>query len=236
MSLLQSFQVHFSQFFQQYWRVYPIGQVFKGTGIALSMLLFPTAGIQTPAMGAERIRASYSILERSISVDALETYAKTGELEGNLAYYARYLKPQQLERLRRVLLTPIELGPVEVSQFLYTPIGETLLHRLGNVVKTEAGQPGFYALRSALILAAAEPKGLTLLNILRKFPTRGIRIDLERSLDIASELENWLNRQIKRSHSYLSNQPQQLLPHQALISLNCQIYGSEDGLHGTNRH
>jgi predicted dienelactone hydrolase len=191
MSLLQNFQGHL---FQKNRRVYRIAQVFKGTGIALSMLLFPSAKLQNPAIGAERIYASYSILESSISVDALETYAKTGKLEGNLAYYARYLDPQQLKRLRRILIAPIDLGPVEVSQFLYTPIGETLLNRLGNVIKTEARQPGFYALRSALILAAAEPEGLTLLNILQKFPTRGIRIDLERSLDIASELESFVEQ------------------------------------------
>lgn len=161
-----------------------------GVGIAVSMLLYPTAGLLSPAMGAQRIYASYSILENSISVDALETFAKTGELEGNLAYYARKLNQQQLERLRRILTTPIDLGPVEVSQFLYTPIGETLLRRLGNLVETRAGQSGFYALRAALILAAAEPEGLTLLNVLRKFPTPAIRINLNRSLDIVSELEN----------------------------------------------
>ena len=96
--------------------------------------------------------------------------------------------------MRRVLVTPIDLGPVPVSQFLYAPIGETLLQRLGKVIKTGARQPGFYALRAALILAAAEPDGLTLLNVLRKFPTRGIRLDLARSLEIAEELEEFVNQ------------------------------------------
>lgn len=50
-------------------------------GIALSMLLFPIAGQQIPALAAEQIYASYSPLERSISVAALETYAKTGKLD-----------------------------------------------------------------------------------------------------------------------------------------------------------
>jgi hypothetical protein len=158
------------------------------------MLAFPTAGLQRPVMAAERIYVSYSVLEDSISVDALETYAKTGKLEGDLAAYSRYLDPQQLARLRRVLVTPIKLGPVPVSQFLYAPIGETLLQRLGKVIKTGARQPGFYALRAALILAAADPDGLTLLNVLRKFPTPGIRLDLARSLEIAEELENFVNQ------------------------------------------
>ncbi|GBE91296.1 chlorophyllase/cutinase-like alpha/beta fold protein [Nostoc cycadae] len=45
-------------------------------------------------------------------------------------------------------------------------------------------------MRSALILAVAEPDGLTLLNLLRKYPAKNIRIDLESSLNIATELEN----------------------------------------------
>ena len=120
MSIPPNYQVHFS------W-----------VGIALSMLLLPTAGEQMPAVAAERIYGSYAPLERSISIAALETYAKEGKLDDDLAVYAQYINPQQLARLRSVLLTRIELSPVALSQFLYTPIGETLLERLGQVIQTD---------------------------------------------------------------------------------------------------
>lgn len=162
--------------------------------IVLLIGLVPTAGLARPALAAERIYASYAALERSISVAALEAYAKEGKLDDDLAVYARYLNPQQRAQLRSVLLARADLSPVAVSQFLYTPSGETLLQRLGQVIQTESRQPGFYALRSALILAAADPEGLTLLNVLRKFPTRSIRIDLRRSLQIAEELENLVSQ------------------------------------------
>ncbi len=174
-----------------------IGKQSRRLGLVLGCLgfwLLPTTGMTNSALAAERIYASYGAIERSIPVDALETYAKTGKLNDDLAAYADYLNPQQLAQLRRVLLTPIDLSPVAVSQFLYTPIGETLLERLGQVIKTEARQPGFYALRAALILAAADSDGLTLLNVLRKFPTSGIRINLGRSLEIAAQLESLINQ------------------------------------------
>ena len=174
--------------------IFPTSQVLSWVGIALSILLIPTVGQQMPAQAAERIYASYAVLERSISVAALETYAKEGKLDDDLAVYSRYLNPQERAQLRRVLLNRVELSPVAVSQFLYTPIGETLLKRLGQVIQTESRQPGFYALRAALILAASDPEGLTLLNVLRKFPTRGIRINLQRSLQIAEELERLINQ------------------------------------------
>ncbi len=193
MSIPTIFQLYFPRLSWQHWEGYFTKQVLKHLGIALSTIL-PTVGILSPALAAKQIYVNYSALQRSISVDALETYAKVGKVEDELAAYARYLNSQQLAQLRRVLLTPINLGPVEVSQFLYTPIGETLLQRLGTVIQTEAGQPGFYALRAALILAAADPQGLTLLNVLRKFPTNGVRIDLAQSVDIAEELETLVER------------------------------------------
>lgn len=206
-------QVQEVHFFRRYREIRFIGKALRWVGITLSMLIIPTAGQQIPTLAAERIYTSYSVLERSISVDALETYARVGKLDGDLAFYARYLNSQQLAQLRRVLLTPVDLSAVAVSQFLYTPIGETLLQLLGQVIKTESRQPGFYALRAALILAAADPEGLTLLNVLRKFPTRGIRIDLERSLDIASELERLVNQ---------TNQAVALVSQQSTIEATAQ--------------
>ncbi len=166
-------------------------------GLLLSSLgfwLLPSVVMTNSTIAAERIYISYAALERSISVAALEAYAKEGKLDEDLAAYAEYVSPQRLAQLRRVLLTEIPLTPVALSQFLYTPIGETLLERLGQVVQTEARQPGFYALRGALILAAADPEGLTLLNVLDKFPTRSIRINLGRSLELADELERLINQ------------------------------------------
>jgi predicted dienelactone hydrolase len=162
--------------------------------LVLSMLL-PTLGFGKSTIAAERIYLSYSAFERSVSVSALEKYARNGVLDEDLAVYRQYLKKEQLQQLRRALLSPIKVNPVAVSQFLYTPQGEFLLQRLGEVIKTESRQPkpGFHALRSALILASTEPGGLTLLNLLRKYPSSGIYIDLSRTLAMTAELEKLVN-------------------------------------------
>lgn len=147
------------------------------------------------AIAADRVFISYNLLERSIPVASLEEYAKTGRIDRPLAIYAQYAKPQELEQLRNILLVRADLSPVAVSQFLYSPQGEVLLKRLGEVIQPESRISGFKAIRAALILATAdEVNGLTLLNVLRKFPTRGLRIDVERSLQIASTLEQAINQ------------------------------------------
>lgn len=156
--------------------------------------VLPAVLIASPASAAERIYFSYGIIERSISIDSLETYAEEGIIEPDLEAYARYATPEQLEQLRTLLSAKAELSPVAIAQFLYTDQGEILLRRLGAIIQTEARESGFYAIRSALILAADDPEGLTPLNVLRKFPVAGIRIDLNRTLTVVSNLEQLINQ------------------------------------------
>ncbi len=148
----------------------------------------------SPAIAAERIYINYSAFERSISVEALEKYAKTGEMDENLAAYAPYLTPAQLQQVRQILVSRADLNAVAISQFLYTAQGEILLKRLGQVIQSQARQPGSHAIRAALILAAASPEGLTPLNTLRKFPTQGMRIDVGKALALVGDLSNLINQ------------------------------------------
>ena len=140
------------------------------------------------AVGAEDIILNYGALEFSVSVDSLETYAQTGELEGALKSYADFLTPQQLEQFKVGLSTSADFGPLAIAQFLYSYQGEKILERVARVIKTKARQPGFYALRSALILAAADQDGLTPLNVLKKFPTDVLRVDSQQGLEIVKNL------------------------------------------------
>jgi predicted dienelactone hydrolase len=156
---------------------------------ALSLLLQAGA-----ASGAERITISYGLLERSIAVDSLEQYAIEGTLTKDLQGYTQYLNDAQQEQLRQVLMARANLNVVTVSQFLYTEQGEALLRQLGEVVRTDSNQSGFYATRSALILAAVDSEGLTVLNVLRQFPLSNIRIDLSRTLQILGNLQTLIRQ------------------------------------------
>ncbi|MBD1937957.1 alpha/beta hydrolase [Microcoleus sp. FACHB-68] len=166
----------------------------KSLLLNLSLWLLPAVLTATPTVAAEKIYASYAVLERSISISALEAFAKEGQIDEDLAVYAQYVPPEQLEQLREILLTRADITPVTISQFLYTQQGETLLKRLGQVIKTGSRREGKFAIRSALILAAADPEGLTLLNVLRKFPTESIRIDLQSVQRIARQLQQAINQ------------------------------------------
>ncbi len=147
-----------------------------------------------PAFGAERINIYYGVLQRSIPIKSLELFARTGEIDEDFSAYARYVNKQELGQLRRLLVTPIPLGAVEVSQFLYTAIGQTLLERLGDVIQLESGLNGFYAIRSALIVSAAQKQGFTLLDVFRNYSSNAISVNLSRTQEIAQTVQILINQ------------------------------------------
>lgn len=167
-----------------FWQRFTLALLHLGLGLSLPPLLV------TRTVAAEKIYLDYGPLQFSLAVESLELYAREGIINSDLADYTRFFTPKQLEDLRIALVTSAEITPLAVAQFLYSPQGERILEQVGQIIQTKAGQPGFYAIRSALILAAAEPEGLTPLNVLKKFPTYGIRINSRRGFEIIEKLSN----------------------------------------------
>lgn len=152
-----------------------------------------------PVVAAEKVAFWYGALEFSIPVDSLETYAKTGEIDDSLAVYDQYFSAQKLAKLRSYLVHPIDFDAVTVSRWLNTSLGENILKSLGQIIKPSVEQNGFYALRSALILAADSPNkltstGLTPLNSFNVLPPNYLLI----------KTINW---QIKESKLFLPSIP-----------------------------
>ncbi|WP_414563792.1 MULTISPECIES: alpha/beta hydrolase [unclassified Anabaena] len=162
---------------------------------SLSLGLLSVFFTAAPGLGAERISFFYPPFgEFSLSVDALEAFAKEGEITDELAFYASRANPEQLAQLRELLQQRFDVSPTLVSQVTYSPIGEDLIQRMGDLLLTESRQNGFSALRGALILAAAEPEGLTVLNLLRRFPSPRVRLNFTAGLRIVDDLSQVLEK------------------------------------------
>ncbi|MGI2905887.1 alpha/beta hydrolase [Tolypothrix sp. VBCCA 56010] len=154
-----------------------------------------SVAITTPAFGADRIDFYYPPFgDFSISTNDLEIFAKQGKITSDFAFYAKRAKPEQLAQLREFLQTKFNISPTLVSQFTYSPIGEKILQRLGELVQVETRQNGFYALRSALILSAADPQGLTLVNIIRRYPSPSIRLNFSETVNTFGQLSDLLKK------------------------------------------
>ncbi|MEM7769613.1 MAG: alpha/beta hydrolase [Cyanobacteria bacterium P01_A01_bin.37] len=141
-----------------------------------------------PARSADNIYLDYGPFGRVLPITSLESFAENGTIDDELAPYLKRLPLEQQQKFQQVLGTPIpELGPeipeqignpFALSQWLYSPIGEFVLARLGNLIQTQGRRNGEQAIRAALILTAAEPDGGSLIELIRNYPTGGIRLNL----------------------------------------------------------
>ncbi|ACK69392.1 protein of unknown function DUF1400 [Gloeothece citriformis PCC 7424] len=146
-------------------------------GLGIGLVTF----IPKSALSAERLYFVYGPLKFSLSVDSLETYAKEGRLTKEFAFYANFIDKETLSNLREILQQRHTIDHVRFSRLLRTPMMEDLLKGMGEIFSTHYNYNGFYAIRSALILAALnqDEEGWTAIDIMRYFPTEGIRIDLK---------------------------------------------------------
>jgi predicted dienelactone hydrolase len=134
-------------------------------------------------LAADRIQFRYGLWSQSLAVRDLETFVATGDIHGSLSLVLSRLSPDQQQQLRDALQAQYDVDPVTVSRFSYTASGEQLLQEAGHLLQTPSGQNGWYGLRAALVLAADDPEGLTLMNLLRQLPT-DIQIELTEIADL----------------------------------------------------
>ncbi len=131
-----------------------------------------------PIAAAERVEFFiFGPVEVTLHVDDLDTFATTGAISERFAPQARLLSPEQKDSLRELLNWRFDVDEVMISQFTYSPVGDRLLRQAGQVVQTDNFLSGFSALRAAMILAAADEEGCTVINILKHFPLEVVQID-----------------------------------------------------------
>lgn len=168
--------------------------------ITAAINLPATIATALPARSADTIFLDYGFLGRSIPVASLERYAQEGYVDDSLAPYLCDLSPEEKQTLERVLNTRLSdlssdvpevlSDPFMLSQWLYSPIGDISLTALGLFVQTRGRQNGHQAIRAAAVLAVASPEGLSLMNVIRFYPTEGIRLDFSQILAFVKALEN----------------------------------------------
>ncbi|BFM39249.1 alpha/beta hydrolase [Synechocystis sp. LKSZ1] len=124
-----------------------------------------------PVQAAEKLFFIYNPLNFSVEISSLELFAKEGKINKNLEFYLQFTTPEQKAAFREALTKKIDLSPVVVSRFFNTSIGEDILTRLGRGITIQGGSNGKSALRAALVQAAFDPQGFTLINVLKKLPT-----------------------------------------------------------------
>ena len=173
----------------------PLRQLANYLARAIALASTGVLAAIAPSYAAESIIITYGFFERTIIIEDLENFAEGRGLSRQLSEYAKNLglSDEDLVNIQTVLTQKADLDEVDVSQFLYTTQGKSLLQFVGDLIQTPSRQSGFFAIRAGLILAAADDsEGLTLLNFLKKYPTPAVRIDVAGGLQVAEEIADTL--------------------------------------------
>ncbi len=158
-------------------------------GISFAIALTNIFTNPTPAHSAEQIRFWYAPFgEFTIYTSDLEQFVKEGQINKRLELYLGRLTTQQQTQVREILSTRYSANHVAIANFTYSLVGEILVKRLGMIMKITPNQNGFSALRSALILSAASDQGLSVLNVLQRYPVPVIYLDLPRAMQAYAEI------------------------------------------------
>lgn len=140
------------------------------------------------AIAAEKIQFFVGPFEPTIYIEDLETFAADGTVPERLGLLARRFDETQLDSIRTLLNTSYPTDLIAVSQFTYGRFGEHLLYQAGQIVQTDSFRNGGFALRSSLLLAAAnEPDCCTMLDLMRHYPLETIQINLALALQVVDE-------------------------------------------------
>ncbi len=162
--------------------------------VLLGLTIVPITLESQRVWSAERVTFSYPPFgEFYIQYDSLEKFAKTGEITPNLRFYTRFMNDKILAEFREILNQKSNIDYVTLSRLLNTNMGEDALSQFGSVITTRYGVNGMYALRGAIIQGAAEPEGLTILNVIRHFPTQDLNINTSLIFTLVKEISLFFN-------------------------------------------
>ncbi|MGA7954005.1 MAG: alpha/beta fold hydrolase [Gloeobacterales cyanobacterium] len=169
-------------------------------GVSLSLATLSSAH------AAKTVTIEYRAIGRTIPVSSIKAFVEQGTVDENLSYYMNLLNPEQRGNLRKALgnapiLSALGVDPknftVRLTQFLYDPMGVRLLNYTGRFIQTSDRDNGQQALRAAVILAAADPKGFSAMRAIEYFPSQIIRLKLDVALasfeDFKAEVEETLD-------------------------------------------
>ncbi|QYO62816.1 alpha/beta hydrolase [Leptolyngbya sp. 7M] len=150
----------------------------------LWMLPLMLAGMATPGLAAERVAVRLGPFKQSVAISDLERFADTGEIPPGLQLYAPLLNADVRYTLRSRLHLDPSIGDKLVEDLLHSSAGERFLNTLQVAIPDASPTQ----LQVALMQAAKQPGGISLLGLLRAFPKQTVTIDATSAIALASQL------------------------------------------------
>ena len=168
----------------------------------------------TPVQAAQTIVLRRGSVTRSLNLADLKTFAEAGTVSPNLKNAERILTPQQKSLIQDVLKTKYKLDVVATSDFLKTEVGNSLASSLASVTP-RTDNVGVLDVKTALILGAKSPQGLSLLSSIEAYPNESLDIDVERLFQVLGNF----NGAFWESQAFMAAIAPQLAPRRPNLNL-----------------
>lgn len=150
----------------------------------LPLLVGGLSSLSLPSSAAERIAVKLGPLKQSVVIADLERFAETGDVNASLRPYALLLNAEVRDALRSRLQLDASIGDKLVEDLLHSSAGERFLNTLQVAIPSATPTE----LQVALMQAAQQPKGMSLLGLLKAMPTPTVTVDAASTLALASQL------------------------------------------------
>src|SRR4028118_254748 len=134
-------------------------------GVIGAMAISAINGITTSVQAAQTVVLRRGSITESIDLADLKTLAETGTVPPKLEDAARILTPQQRSQIQDVLKAKFKIDVVATRDFLNTDVGNRLSSALASVTPRE-DRVGVLDVKTALILGARSPDGLSLISFI----------------------------------------------------------------------
>jgi hypothetical protein len=155
--------------------------------------------LSLPAIAADTVVMTYGVLEASVPVEELTTFAETGEQSSRIKRYIR-MSGQEPEEIRQTLTRDVEVDVVVLDTILNNVAGEYVLDQVGSVIHTRSGGANRQAMRSALVLSASDDNQLSLIEVIQNYPTSDVMVDgkrlasaYEQIAELSDRAREWLD-------------------------------------------
>mgnify|MGYP006269964887 CR=1 FL=1 len=135
--------------------------------------------IASGVLAAETVLLRYRGLGLPVPVEALQELAETGEAPASIDQILE-ASGQDPQDFQATLTRQISVNVNLLDRTLNSWPGEWALDQVGEVIHPPSGEASRQALRSALVLSAADDAQISILEILENYPTRQVVLEVDK--------------------------------------------------------
>lgn len=131
-------------------------------------------------------------ISASIKVKDLQIFAETGETTKTISQ-ALGISKVSPNTVRGLMTLEVGADVTNIARVLYSNLGENVTKGIAEVVQTRHKYESDKALRSAIILAAADDNRISVLEVLEKYPTDEMHINVSKINEIVEKVKGTIS-------------------------------------------